>query len=163
METIMEKIKVSKNVKKKLKIFVLKYAQKSFRAFFLPSLPSFLYLYLLKSTFLEFIYLFIYFCFSGPHLLHMEVSSLGVELELQLLAYATATPMQDPSHICDLPHSSWQCQKLNPLSESRDQTHNLMVTSWICFRCATNVNSKIYLLNQSSNSHIIYILGKKMP
>ena len=34
--------------------------------------------------------------------LHMEVPSLG---ELQVLAY-TATATQDPSHICDLHHSS---------------------------------------------------------
>ena len=33
------------------------------------------------------IYLFL--PFSGPHLWHMEVPKLGVELELQLLAYAT--------------------------------------------------------------------------
>ena len=38
------------------------------------------------------------FCFSfffggGPHLRHMEVPRLGVELELYLLAYATATAM----------------------------------------------------------------------
>uniref|UniRef100_A0A8D1VUY0 Myosin light chain 1/3, skeletal muscle isoform n=1 Tax=Sus scrofa TaxID=9823 RepID=A0A8D1VUY0_PIG len=34
--------------------------------------------------------------------------------------------MPDPSHICNLHHSSGQCQILNPLSEARDQTHNLM-------------------------------------
>ena len=32
---------------------------------------------------------------------HMEVPRLGVKLELQLLAYTTATAMQDPSYICD--------------------------------------------------------------
>ena len=32
----------------------------------------------------------------------MEVARLGVELELQLLAYATATAAQDLSHVCDL-------------------------------------------------------------
>ena len=32
----------------------------------------------------------------GLHLLHMEVPRLGVELELQLPAYTTATAMQDP-------------------------------------------------------------------
>ena len=32
----------------------------------------------------------------------MEVPRLGVEPELQLLAYTTATAMLDPSHICDL-------------------------------------------------------------
>ena len=32
--------------------------------------------------------------------------------------------MQDPSHVVDLHHSSWQCQIPNPLIEARDQTHN---------------------------------------
>ena len=64
----------------------------------------------------------------------MEVPRLGVELELQLLACATATATQDLSQVCDLHHSSWQHQILNPLSKARDQTHILMDTSWICFR-----------------------------
>ena len=33
--------------------------------------------------------------------------------------------------------SSWQCQILNPLSEARDQTHILMVTSQVCYHRAT--------------------------
>ena len=33
----------------------------------------------------------------------MEVPSLGVESELQPLAYATATAMPDPSQVCNLP------------------------------------------------------------
>ena len=49
----------------------------------------------------------------------MKVPRLGVQLELQLLAYTMATAMQDPSHICDLHHSSRQCWILNPLSEAR--------------------------------------------
>ena len=41
--------------------------------------------------------LFIYFLsFLGPYPQHMEVPRLGVESELQLLAYATATAMSDP-------------------------------------------------------------------
>ena len=50
------------------------------------------------------------FCFLGPHLQHMEVPRLGVKLELQLPAYATAMP--DPSLVCDLHHSSQQQQML---------------------------------------------------
>ena len=61
----------------------------------------------------------------------MEVPRLEVELELQLLAYATVTAMQDLSYIYDLCHSSWQCRILNPLNEVRDRTHNLMDTSWV--------------------------------
>ena len=39
---------------------------------------------------------FFFFFFLGPYLWHMEVPRLGVESELQLLAYATAPAMQDP-------------------------------------------------------------------
>ena len=52
----------------------------------------------------------------------MKVPSLGAELGLQLLAYATDTTMPDLSHICDLHHSSRQCRLLNRLSKARDQT-----------------------------------------
>jgi len=37
---------------------------------------------------------FFIFCFLGLHVQHMEVPSLGVELELQLSAYATATSLR---------------------------------------------------------------------
>ena len=49
----------------------------------------------------------------------MEVPRLGVESELQLPAYVTATATRDPSLICDLHHSSWHCWILNPLSKAR--------------------------------------------
>ena len=61
----------------------------------------------------------------------MEVPRLGVESEQQLLAYATATETWDPSHVCDLHHSSGQRQILNPLSKARDRTHILMDTSQV--------------------------------
>ena len=60
----------------------------------------------------------------------MEVPRLGADSELQLPAYARATAMQDPSHVCDLHLSSLQCQILNPLSEARDRSCILMDTSW---------------------------------
>ena len=59
------------------------------------------------------------FCFLGPHLQHMELPWLGVELELQLLACVTAATTLDPSCIFNLHHSSWQCQILNSGSEAR--------------------------------------------
>ena len=62
---------------------------------------------------------FFYFVFLGSYLWHMEVPRLGVELELRLLATATATAMQDPSCVCDLHHSSRQGQILNVLIEAR--------------------------------------------
>ena len=59
----------------------------------------------------------------------MEVSRLGVESQLQMLAYATATARPDLSCLCDLHHSLRQCWILKPLSKARDQTHILMDTS----------------------------------
>ena len=53
-----------------------------------------------------------FFFFQWSHLQHMEVSRLRVKLELQRLAYATATATLDPSHICDLRHSLWPHQIL---------------------------------------------------
>ena len=46
------------------------------------------------------------FVFSGRYMRHMEVPRLGVELELQLPAYPPATATPDPSHVCNLHHSS---------------------------------------------------------
>jgi len=48
-----------------------------------------------------------------------------------------ATATSDLSRVFDLHHSSRQCRILNPLSETRDQTCNLMVPSRIHFRCTT--------------------------
>ena len=80
---------------------------------------------------------FCVFVSLGPHLWHMEIPRLGVEEELQLPATATATATLDPGGICELQHSSWQCQILNPLSEARGQTHILMDASRIRFQCPT--------------------------
>ena len=63
----------------------------------------------------------------------MEVPRLGVQSELYPLATATATAMWDPSHVCDLHHSSWQFWILNPPREAGDQTCILVDTSQICF------------------------------
>ena len=62
----------------------------------------------------------------------MAVPGLGVESELQLLAYITA-------------HG--QCWILDSLSKARDRTGILMDTSWICFHCATMGTPKsLYLI-----------------
>ena len=39
---------------------------------------------------------FFFFVFLGPHPWHVAILGLGVELELQLLAYTTAIAMPDP-------------------------------------------------------------------
>ena len=67
----------------------------------------------------------------------MEVPGLGVKSELQLPAYATATP--DQSHKCKLHRSSRRM--LNPLSKAREKTHILMDTSQVLNPPSHNSNS----------------------
>ena len=69
-----------------------------------------------------------FFCLFRATPTDIEVPRLGVQLELLLPAFATATATLDPSHICDLYHSSWQCRILSPLRDARDGTCVLMDT-----------------------------------
>ena len=96
-------------------------------------------------------------CVLVSHMQHMEVTRLGVELELHLLAYTTATAMQDPSCICDWRHSSWQHQILKLLSKARDQTHVLRYTSQVHNLLSHNRNS--YIVNLGK---IYFVLKKNM-
>ena len=82
----------------------------------------------------------------------MEVPRLGVKSKLQLPTYTTA--MQDLSHVCDLYHTSWKCQILNPLSNARDGTRNLMDTRWICCYWATMGTLVFYFIGQAHNMRI---------
>ena len=82
-------------------------------------------------------YPFFFFHFLEPHLPHREAPRLGVQSELQLPAYPTATAMPEPCCVYGLHYSSWQHQILNPLSGARDRTHILMDTGQVCFYCAT--------------------------
>ena len=66
--------------------------------------------------------LFVFLIFLGPHIWHMEAPRLGVESELQVPTYTTATVTQDPSRVWDQHHSSWQCRIPNPLSGAKDWT-----------------------------------------
>ena len=77
---------------------------------------------------LGFFFFFFVFFFRAD-LQPMEVPKLGVESELQLLAYTTATATLDLSRVCDLHYRPWQCQILNSVSEAGDQTQVLWDTS----------------------------------
>jgi len=71
-----------------------------------------------------------FFFFPQGHICGiLEIPRLRAKLELYLPAHITATVTQYGSHMCDLHHSSWQCQILNPLSETRDRTHVLKDSS----------------------------------
>ena len=66
------------------------------------------------------------FFFKQLYLQHVEVHWLAARIRAAAEAYTTATATLDlRSHICDLCHSLWQRQVINPLSESRAQTHIL--------------------------------------
>ena len=93
-----------------------------------PKFPSIL------SSGLSFFF-FPLFCLSflEPHPRQVKIPRLGAESDLQPPTYATAPATRDPSRVCDLHHSSWQRQFLNPLSKSRDGSSNLTVPSRICF------------------------------
>ena len=63
-----------------------------------------------------------------------------------MLVYATAIEMPDPSHVCELHHSLWQCR-----IEARDRTRNLMFPSQIRFHYAmTGTPEKYFNITNSS-------------
>ena len=112
------------------------------------SFPTFLSPFLNASA-LNFLVFPLFFplSFLGPHLWHMEVPSVGAELEMQSLAYTTITAAPDPSCIWDLHHSSWQRRIFKPLNEARDQISILIDTSQIPFYWAmigTPNNASLY-------------------
>ena len=94
------------------------------------------------------------FFFLGLHPWYMEVSRLGVELGLQLLAYTTTTVMWDLSHICSRPR-----QIPDPLSEARDRTRILMDTTQIRFRCAIVGTPYGPILNMAQPNSLACDLG----
>ena len=82
------------------------------------------------------------FCFIGLLLWSVDVPRLGVKSKLQLLAYATATAIQNSNRICDLNHISWQSWILNAVSKARDWTYSLMETSQVLNPLSHNRNSQ---------------------
>ena len=96
--------------------------------------------YLAASTF----FFFFFLVFLGPHLWHMEVPRLGVKLELQLLAYATATG--NTGNICNLHCSLRQCQSLTHWARPGTE----YVSSWIWYQVLNplshNGNSSFHFL-----------------
>ena len=79
----------------------------------------------------------ILFCFLLFRVAPTAYGSFQTRGQMQLPAYATAAVKPYPSCICNLHHSSQQCQIPEPLSEARDQTCILMDTSGIHFCCTT--------------------------
>ena len=94
------------------------------------------------------IILFYFICFLGPHPWPMDIPRLGVEWELHLPAYTTATATPDPSYVCDLHCSSQQRWILNPLSEAKDWTQILLDPSQVRLPLSHEGNSEKEFLDQ---------------
>ena len=78
--------------------------------------------------------IFFLFSFLGSYPRRMEVPRLGVDSELQLPAYATATATQDLSRVCLVYHSLQQHQILNHWVRPRIEP----AFSWIPVRFLTH-------------------------
>ena len=101
------------------------------------------YSFQFKSLVLPLLNLFLslgLFFFFFPSLFRASSAAYGSSQARGQIGAAASTichnQMQDPSHICNLCHSSWQCWILNPLSEA-DQTCILMDTSLVYYHWAT--------------------------
>ena len=86
-----------------------------------------------------FILFYFIFVFLGPHLWHMEVSGLGLESELQLLAYTTLQPIPQLGNAGSLTH--WASPGIKP------------ACSWILVWFVHN------LLSHSGNSLSFYFFN----
>ena len=85
-----------------------------------------------------FFFFFVFLSFPGPHPQHMAQGS-----NQSCSRRLTPQPQQcrDPSRVCDLHHSSRQCQIPNPPSKARDRTRNPMFPSQIRIPLSQNGNS----------------------
>ena len=81
------------------------------------------------------VFLFLFFCLFRAAFVACGSSQARcwIGATATLTAYTTATAMQDPSHICDLHHSSRQCRILNPLNKSSgiEPTSSWMVVRFV--------------------------------
>ena len=87
----------------------------------------------------------------------MEVPTLGVKSELQLLAYTTAIASQVGASFSTKTAAQGKHQILKSMSKARGQTHILMDISWIPFCCATSGELPLLYVKIPSlppNSHL---------
>ena len=94
-------------------------------------------------NFKEWMHLFIYLLtyllsFLGLRVWHVEVPRLGVKLEIQLLAYTTATAMWDLGRVCNLYHSSHNVGSLTHWVRPRIEP----TSSWILVRFVSTAPQK---------------------
>ena len=99
---------------------------------------------------LQYFFVPLSFVLLGPHPRHMEVprpeGSNWNPSQSCLPASTTAPAMQDLSRVCELHHSSWQGQILNPLSKARNRTHVLMAARQVRQPLSHDGNTSVYIL-----------------
>ena len=71
---------------------------------------------------------FFFFLFMATPVAYGSSQARG-QIRAAAEVYITAMPTLDPSCICSLLHSLWQCQILKPLSDVGDRTHILTETT----------------------------------
>ena len=80
------------------------------------------------------------------------------QIETAAVTYATASTKPDPSCICNLHCSLWQCQILNPLSEARDRSnphpHRDNVRSLTCWATTGAPAFKSFDIKRKFNSSL---------
>ena len=93
----------------------------------------------------------------------MAYGSSQARGRIRATAYATVTATRDPSHVCNLHHSSWQHGILNPLNKPRDRTDIFMDTSWVLNPPSLNGNSsgKLWTLSRPKEAGRQGYPGKK--
>ena len=103
-----------------------------------------------------FLFLFLFFClFRAAPMAYGGFQARGLIGAVATgLYHSQAT--SDLSHVCDLHHSSQQRQILNPLSEARDLTCNLMVPSWIHFRCVITGTPSLFFFFFFKNEILLF-------
>ena len=82
-----------------------------------------------SKLYIEFYIFFKFYFRATPMAYGSSQARVPVGAVAATLCIATATT--DLNLVCDLHHSSWQCQILNPLSKAREQTHVLMDPSQV--------------------------------
>ena len=95
----------------------------------------------IKMNISSWFFLLTFFLFRATPMAY-GVPRLGVELELQLSAYTTATAILNLSRICDLSHSLYQHWILNTLSKARIWTHILWILVSFLTHWATMVTPR---------------------
>ena len=105
------------------------------------------------------LFIYLFFCFLGPHLWHLKFPKLVVESELQLPAYTTATAMPDSSCIWNLHHSSVQCWILNPQRPGMEPATSWFLVGFVnhCTMTGTPIRYGLFTNSIDCNTSLWFV------